>query len=76
MLWPGAATDLSNWQGPGMAVLYLLAFDGSPWLSATFTVDAGYKAFAVSAFMLFEAHRIARKLRRRQLRAPRRLRLA
>jgi len=31
-----------------------MAFDGAHGLSATFTVDAGYKAFAVSAFMLFE----------------------
>jgi hypothetical protein len=31
-----------------------MAFDGSPGLSAAFTVDAGYEAFGVSAFMLFE----------------------
>lgn len=36
----------------------LTAFDGSPWLSAVFTVDAGYEAFAVSAFTLVEAQRL------------------
>jgi hypothetical protein len=32
---------------------------GAHGLSAAFTVDAGYKAFAASAFMLFEAQRRA-----------------
>ena len=36
-----------------------MAFDGAHGLSATFTVDAGYEAFAVSAFLLFEAQRQA-----------------
>jgi hypothetical protein len=33
-----------------------MAFDGSPYgLSAEFTVDVGYKAFVVCAFMHLEA---------------------
>jgi hypothetical protein len=53
VLWPGAATDLANAQGLGMAVL-LWRLMGAHGLSAAFTVDAGYRAFAVTAFMLLE----------------------
>jgi len=56
VLWPGAATDLANPQGLAMAVLYLRLVGGHA-LSAAFTVDADYKAFAVSALMLFKAQR-------------------
>ena len=56
VLWPGAATHLANPQGLGMAVLSWRLM-GAHGLSATFTVDAGHKAFAVSAFMLLEAQR-------------------
>ena len=41
--------------GPGQALQWHLM--GPHGLSAAFTVDAGYRAFAVSAFMLFEAQR-------------------
>ena len=54
MLWLGAATHLANPQGLGMAVLSWRLM-GAHGISAVFTVDAGYKAFAVFAFMLFEA---------------------
>jgi hypothetical protein len=52
VLWPGAAAHLASAQGLGMAVLewHLMGTHG---LSAGFTVDAGCKAFPVSAFMLF-----------------------
>jgi hypothetical protein len=58
VLWPGAAAHLASAQGLGMAVLewHLMGTHG---LSAGFTVDAGCKAFPVSAFMLFEARRSA-----------------
>jgi hypothetical protein len=56
VLWPGAATDLANAQGLGMAVLSWRLM-GAHGLSAAFTVDAGYRAFAVTAFMLLEAQR-------------------
>jgi hypothetical protein len=53
--WPGAATHLGKPQGPGRAVLSWRLM-GTHGLSVTFTVDAGFKAFAVYAFMFLEAN--------------------
>ena len=47
-LWPGAASHLANSR-----------LMGAHGLSASFTIDAGYEAFAVSALMLLEAQRFA-----------------
>ena len=58
VLWPGAATYLANPQDLGMAVLSWRLM-GAHGPSATFTVDAGYEAFAVSAFMPCEAQQLA-----------------
>ena len=46
MLWPGAGTHPANSQGLAIAVLAWRLM-GAHGLSAAFTVDAGYKAFAM-----------------------------
>ena len=54
VLGPGPATTSPSRRAPGMAVLSWRLMGG---LSAAVSVDAGYKAFAVSAFAFLEAKR-------------------